>query len=177
MKRRIIAYMAMSLDGYIAREDGDTNWLAAVNNLHEDYDYEAFFKGIDTVLMGRKTYEKILSLGIEFPHKEKKCYVFSSTAKESDAYVEYYSQDPETLIKELKKQESEKHIMIDGGAELIYKLSQKKLVDELIISIAPIILGSGIKLFKDGSPEQRLELISSKQFSTGVVQLRYQAFN
>ena len=70
--RKVILYIAMSLDGYIAKENGDISWLSVVEKQGEDYWYSKFINTIDTVVMGRKTYEKILSFGIEFPHKDKK---------------------------------------------------------------------------------------------------------
>lgn len=174
-QRKIIAYMAMSIDGCIARGDGDTNWLSVVDTQGEDYGYNLFYDQIDTVLMGRKTYEKIESLGIDFPHRNKLCYVISSQTQASPyPYVEFYSGDLEKLAETLKDQDSDKHIMIDGGADLINELSRLKLIDEWVISIIPIILGGGVKLFKDRCPEQALKLINSQAYRTGLIQLKYE---
>jgi dihydrofolate reductase len=171
--RKVILYIAMSLDGYIARENSDISWLSFVEKTGEDYGYSNFIDTIDTVIMGRKTYEKVMSFGIEFPHKDKKCYVISRTKEGLDENVEYYSYSLENLITRLKDTEG-KNIFVDGGAEVVNELLKIDRIDELIISIIPIFLGSGIRLFKDGRPEQRLKLIESKSFSTGLIQLRYE---
>ena len=76
--RKVIVYIAQSLDGFIAKPDGDIQWLSIVEKEGEDYGYNAFVESVDTVFMGRKTYEKVLSFGIEFPHKGRKCYVLTS---------------------------------------------------------------------------------------------------
>jgi len=123
--------------------------------------------------MGRKTYAKVKSMGIEFPHKGKKCYVISRTKTGYEERVEYYSDSLEVLIADLKNKEG-KNIFIDGGAEIVNELLKNNLINEFVISIVPILLGSGIRLFKEGSPEQRIDLISSKEFKSGLVQLRYQ---
>ena len=171
--RKVILYIAMSLDGYIARENNDISWLSIVENPNEDYGYAKFVQDIDIVIMGRKTYEKVISFGIEFPHKEKKCYVISRTKMGYDENVEYYSASLETLIADMKSKEG-KNIFVDGGAEIVNELLKINMIDEFIISIVPIFLGSGIRLFKEGRPEKRLKLISSKEFMTGLVQLWYE---
>lgn len=171
--RKVILFIAMSLDGYIARENNDISWLSIVENPNEDYGYSTFVQDIDTVIMGRKTYEKVISFGIEFPHNGKKCYVISRTKTGYDENIEYYSENLDILISDLKSKEG-KNIFVDGGAEVVNELLKLDMIDEFVISIVPIFLGSGIRLFKDGRPEQRLNLISSKEFMTGLVQLRYE---
>lgn len=123
--RKVILYIAMSLDGYIARENNDISWLSIVENPNEDYGYAKFVQDIDIVIMGRKTYEKVISFGIEFPHKEKKCYVISRTKMGYDENVEYYSASLETLIADLKSKEG-KNIFVDGGAEVVNELCVKQ---------------------------------------------------
>lgn len=75
--RKVILYIAMSLDGYIATENNELDWLSIVEVQDEDYGYEKFVKSVDTVIMGRKTYDKVLSCGVDFPHKRRRCYVVS----------------------------------------------------------------------------------------------------
>lgn len=175
-QRNVILYIAMSLDGYIAKENGDIDWLSIVDNPSEDYGYAEFVKGIDTVILGRKTYEKVLSFGIDFPHKDKKCYVLSRTKSGFDENVEYYSSDLASLIQDLKSRQG-KNIFIDGGAEVVNALLRLDLIDECIISVLPILLGDGIRLFQGDRPTQRLTLKSSTQYTTGLVMLRYQRYN
>lgn len=83
-KRKVRVYIAASLDGYIAHSDGDIDWLDSVARPDEDYGYAAFIETIDTVIMGRKTYEKVLSFGGEFPHADRDCYVLSRTERPSE---------------------------------------------------------------------------------------------
>ena len=174
-KRKVIAYMAISLDGFIARGNGDIEWLSMANRPGEDYGYNAFYDEIDTVLIGRNTYEKIMSLGIDFPHKKRKCYVISTTLSGvvPDSDIEHYSEDLHKLIEILKNEQNDKHILVDGGAKLINELAKLELIDEWIISIVPMILGSGLRLFEERCPEQRLKLITSKSYDSGLVQLTY----
>lgn len=171
-RRKVMLYIAMSIDGYIAKEDGDIGWLSIVDSPPEDYGYEDFVKNIDTVIMGRKTYEKVLSFGIEFPHKGRKCYVLSRTKTGSDKNVEYFS-NIEGLISDLRSR-SGKDIFIDGGAEIVNELLRFEIIDEMIISVIPILLGNGIRLFKDNRPESILKLKSVTEYKTGLVKLWYE---
>jgi len=171
--RKVVLYIAESLDGFIAKEDNDISWLSIVEKTNEDYGYNDFVNTIDTVIMGRKTYEKVLSFGIEFPHKFKKCYVLSRTLEGTNENVQFYDGNINGLIKILKS-ESGKSIFVDGGAEVIREFRNKNLIDEYIISIIPVLLGKGIRLFKDADMENKLKLIESKVFDSGLVQLRYE---
>lgn len=173
MKRRIIVYIAQSLDGYIAKENGDISWLSVVERPNEDYGYSDFIKTIDTVIIGRKTYEKVLSFGIEFPHKSRKCFVLSKTLVGHDQNVQFFGGSIDDLVKMLNNEEGE-DIFIDGGAEVVREFRNRDLIDEYIISIIPILLGRGIKLFKESDIENRLKLTESKVFDSGLVQLKYE---
>ena len=173
---KVILYIAMSLDGYIARENGDIDWLSVVDTPNEDYGYSAFVKDVDTVIMGRKTYEKVLSFGIEFPHKDKICYVLSGSKTGRDEHVTFYSGDLSELIAAIKSQGCG-NIFIDGGAEIVNALLKHGLIEECVISILPVLLGSGIKLFRDGRPETSLKLVSTESYASGLVQLRYECSN
>jgi dihydrofolate reductase len=172
-KRKVVLYIAQSLDGYIAREDNDISWLSVVEQENEDYGYGDFIKSIDTVIMGRKTYEKVLSFGIEFPHKDKKCYVLSKTLEGSDRNVQFYNGYVDDLIRKLRNEEGN-GIFIDGGAEVVREFRSRNLIDEYIISIIPILLGKGIRLFKETDMDNNLKLIDNKAFSSGLVQLKYE---
>lgn len=170
--RKIIVFIAQSLDGYIAREDGSLDWLDSVQREGEDYGYEAFVSNTDTVLMGRKTYEKVLSFGVEFPHKNRNTYVITRQPQISEGNIHFYSGDLSQLIEQIRKTPG-KNIFVDGGAELILGLLQENLIDEWIISIIPKLIGGGISLFKSGFPGQDLTLVSVKHFESGLVQLHY----
>ncbi len=170
---KVILYIAMSLDGYIARENGDIDWLSVVDMPNEDYGYSAFIKNVDTVIMGRKTYEKVGSFGIAFPHKDKTCYVLSGSKTGKNDHVTFFSGDLSELIAAIKDQRCG-NIFIDGGAETVNALLKQGLIEECVISIVPVLLGSGIKLFRDGRPETSLKLVSTDSFTSGLVQLRYE---
>ncbi|WP_224997316.1 dihydrofolate reductase family protein [Cesiribacter sp. SM1] len=172
MNRQVILYIAMSLDGYIAKEDDNLDFLSVVEKEGEDYGYTAFQQEVDTLIWGRRTYDKVLSFGIDFPHKDKKCYVLSGSKTGSDENVEFFGGDVRELIAQIRSQEG-KHIYCDGGAGVVYELLKYGLIDRMIISVIPHLLGSGIRLFKDGRPEQHLKFRSSTTFPTGLVQLWY----
>jgi dihydrofolate reductase len=173
MNRQLILYIAMSLDGYIAKDEDNLDFLSVVESPGEDYGYSAFQQEIDTLIWGRKTYDKVQSFGIEFPHKDKRCIVLSNSKKGRDENVEFFGGNLKTLISELK-QEKGKNIYCDGGGEVVYGLLKDALIDRMIISIIPHLVGNGVRLFKNGRPEQKLKLTKSITFPSGLVQLWYE---
>jgi dihydrofolate reductase len=172
MNRKVILYIATSLDGYIAKPNDDLSFLAIVEQDGQDYGYADFVKSVDTVIVGRKTYDKVISMGIDFPHTDKDTYIFTRTPGPNVGSVKFYTGDLKELVDRLKSEKG-KNIFCDGGAELVHELLKNDLIDEFIISVIPVLVGSGTKLFKDGRPEQKLELISTKQFEKGLTQLHY----
>lgn len=170
---KITLYIACSLDGYIAAADDDLSFLSAVEQEGEDYGYQEFTSAIDTVIMGRKTYDKVLSFGIDFPHKNKKCFVLSNSKSGSDENVTFVRGDVMKLIEMLEANGS-RNVYCDGGAETVVSLLKQKLINEFVISVIPVLLGNGVRLFNGSFPEQHLRLISTKSFSKGLVQLKYE---
>ncbi|MDH4263640.1 MAG: dihydrofolate reductase family protein [Spirochaetia bacterium] len=170
--RKVILYIAQSFDGFIARNDGNIDWLSMVESQGEDYGYYNFLDSVDTVIMGRKTYDKILSFGIEFPHKNKKCYVISNKKKDHDENVEFINGNLKVFIETLKSQTG-KNIYLDGGGMLVQEMLRLNLIDEMIISIIPILLGEGISLFGKLNADINLKLLSCKKFNSGLAQLHY----
>lgn len=170
--RKLILYIAASLDGYIAKPNDDLSFLSIVEQKGEDYGYADFIKTIDTVIVGRKTYDKVIAMGYEFPHANKDTYIITRTPRPNIGSVKYYTGNLKDLVSNLKLKKG-KNIFCDGGAEIVNELLNHQLFDELIISVIPVLVGSGTKLFKDGRPEQKLQLISSKQFEKGLIQLHY----
>lgn len=172
--RKISLFIAISLDGYIAKPNNDLSFLKIVEKEGEDYGYAKFTSAIDTLIVGRKTYDYVLKeIGSShYDNGERDIYVISRTPKPNRGRVTFYTGDIAELVKKLKS-ENGKDIYCDGGAEVINELLKLDLIDEYIISIIPILLGNGTRLFKDGRPEQLLELISSKSFDTGLMQLHY----
>lgn len=171
MNRKVILFIAMSLDGYIAKPDDDLSFLSVVEKEGEDYGYEAFVKNTDTVIMGRKTYEWVLKHA-EFPHKEKAVYILTKSQREDTGNIHFYNDDLRVLIQRLKSEQG-KNIYCDGGADTANALFREGLIDEMVLSIIPIMVGEGVRLFKNGIPEQKLTLQKTVSYSTGLVQLHY----
>ncbi len=105
-------------------------------------------------------------------NSDKECYILTRQVKPNQGNRTFYSGDLKKLVQELKAK-SGMNIFCDGGSEVVNQLLSEKLFDELIISVVPVLVGSGTRLFKDGRPEQELELISVKSFETGLIQLHY----
>jgi len=170
--RKVIFYIATSLDGYIAKPHDDLGFLSLVQKDGEDYGYAEFEYSVDTVILGRKTYDWIMKQVPEFPHAGKNSYIITRTPRPGFGKTNFYSGNIKDLIIRLKSEKG-KNIFIDGGAEIVHELLKEKLIDEFIVSIIPILVGNGTKLFKEGHPEQKLKLVSTKSFDTGLVQLHY----
>jgi dihydrofolate reductase len=172
MNRKLILYIAMSLDGFIAKPDGDISFLSQVEQEGEDYGYSEFIQTVDTVILGRKTYDKVLSMDLDLPYGDRIVYVLTRSSQQESGKVHFYSGSLPELISSLKSQEG-KHIYCDGGAETVNRLLQDNLFDELIISIIPVLLGDGIRLFGKAFQEQKLKLVKTKSFEKGLVLLHY----
>lgn len=170
--RKVVLYIATSLDGYIAKPNDDLSFLAIVQQQGEDYGYTDFINSVDTIILGRKTYDWIKTQAADYIHSDKQTFVITRTPRPAEGNVTFYADDLKDLIESLKKTEGET-IFIDGGAEIVNQLLIEDLIDEFIISMVPILVGDGIKLFKDGRPQQKLKLIQSTQFAKGLVQLHY----
>ncbi|HMY85193.1 MAG: dihydrofolate reductase [Saprospiraceae bacterium] len=171
MKRKVILYIAMSLDGYIAKQDDNIDFLSIVESPGEDYGYAEFLNNIDTIIWGRRTFDKVLSFGNGVPHKDKKVYVISKTKTGKEEHAEY-SNNVVDLINRLKTIDG-KDIYCDGGAEIVFLLLKNKLIDRIIVSVIPHLLGDGIRLFKEGNMEQALKFKRSISYPSGLVQLWY----
>jgi len=170
----VILYIAVSLDGYIARKDGGIEWLAGVERPDTDYGYAAFYRSVDAALMGRKTWELALSFG-DWPYPGKPSYVFTRqklTSGRND--VTFTSAAPGQLLEELETRGC-RRVWLVGGAELVAAFQKARLIDEYIVSVIPVILGEGIPLFLPTGVEQGLELVGSQRYPSGLVQMTYRA--
>jgi dihydrofolate reductase len=167
--RKIILFIASSLDGYIARDSGEIDWLFT----DQDYGYTEFYDQVDTLIMGNKTYQQVLSFG-EYPYKDKEVFVFSKTESgKADNNAKFVNSNWLNFVKILCQSQGN-NIWLVGGAQLIHFFLQHRFIDELILSIHPIILGGGIPLIvNDSSLETKLELKNAKTFDTGLVQMFY----
>ena len=172
--RKISLFIATSLDGYIAKPNDDLTFLKLVEKAGEDYGYGEFTDTIDTLIIGRRTYDYVLkNVGYShYDNGQRDVYVITRSEKPSVGRTTFYTGNLTELVKRLKC-ENGKNIYCDGGAEVINELLKHNLIDEFIISIVPILLGNGTRLFKDGRPEQTLEFIKVKTFETGLTQLHY----
>lgn len=172
--RKLSLFIATSLDGYIAKPNDDISFLSLVEKEGEDYGYAKFTENIDTIILGRKTFDYVVkNIGCShYDNGDRDIYVITRTEKPSEGRITFYSGSLKELVQRLKSAKG-KDIYCDGGAEVITELLKYDLIDEFIISIIPILLGNGTKLFKDNRPEQLLEFVQVKAFETGLVQLHY----
>ena len=172
-KKRILD-ISMSLDGYLATKEDDISWLSIVNKEGEDYGYEKFIAGIDTYIVGKTTYDVVVKLcDGKFPQGAMfDSYVITRQTLPSENGVTFYNGDLEELINKLKQGKG-KNIYCDGGAQIVKMLMSKELIDEYIISIMPIILGDGKRLFIGEIPGKALELLSCKNYESGLIQVHY----
>ncbi|MBA3849772.1 MAG: dihydrofolate reductase [Opitutus sp.] len=168
---RVVLYIAASLDGYIARRDGGLDWLP-VPGAAEDYGYGKFIAGIDVLVMGRKTYEITRSFGA-WPYAGRRTVVFSRTTPSAPmAGVEFTRRGVGEVVEELRNQ-SQKDIWFVGGGELVQAGFAGGLIDDIILTLVPVILGEGMPLFLRQEKTIPLRLRSSQAFSDGLVQLSY----
>jgi len=172
--RKISLFIATSLDGYIAKPNDDLSFLKLVEKEGEDYGYAAFTGTIDTLIIGRKTYDYVLKeIGpSHYDNGQRDVYVITRNKRPQVGRTTFYTGNLTELVQRLKS-ENGRNIYCDGGAEVINELLKNDLIDELIISVIPVLLGDGTRLFKDGRPEQVLEFITAKTYETGLVQLHY----
>jgi len=172
--RKLSIFIATSVDGYIAKPNDDLSFLKLVEKEGEDYGYAQFTDTIDTLIIGRKTYDYVVKeIGpSHYDNGDREVYIITRSPRPKVGKTNFYTGDPGDLVRQLKSREG-KDIYCDGGAEVIHELLKQDLIDELIISIVPILLGSGTRLFKDGRPELPLELVRTETFDTGLTQVHY----
>lgn len=172
--RKISLFIAMSLDGYIAKPNDDLSFLKLVEKEGEDYGYAEFTSQIDTIIIGRRTYDYVVKeIGAShYDNGQRDIYVITRTERPQVGRTVFYTGNLTELVDRLKS-DTGKNIYCDGGAEVIHELLKHDLIDEFIISVIPVLLGSGTRLFKERRPEQALEFIKAKTFETGLMQLQY----
>ena len=165
--RPLSCFIATSLDGYIAGPDGEIDWLFT----DQDYGYRPFIACVDTVVMGRKTYDICLTFG-DYPYPDMPNYVWSRTRHGRDNHATFVSGDIAELLRGLKRQAG-KTIWLVGGSALVGEAVTHDLLDEVIVSVHPLLLGDGVPLFPRGLPKTQFQLITADTFNTGLVQLTY----
>jgi dihydrofolate reductase len=173
---KVSIYIATSLDGFIARENGDLDWLPGSDGEmgHEDYGYQDFMDSVGVMVMGRNTYEQVLSFG-KWPYGEKQVVVLSShlipIPDELAKTVEVRSGDPTELVQGLGKT-GIKHLYVDGG-KTIQRFLRAGLINEITITRIPVLIGSGISLFGDLPKDIELTHIKTTSYENGFVQSKY----
>ena len=174
--KKIKLYSAASLDSYISRQGGDVSWLDEVNHPEgEDYGYQEFYDSIDTLIMGMSTYRFVLGMDIPWPYPGKRSIVLTRGNTNHSPYdeVEFWNQKIPEKVAALQK-EPGKDIWLVGGGKVNSFLLNQGLIDEVQVTIIPILLGRGIRLFEPYPDENWLELRSVKSFESGVVHTVYQ---
>ncbi len=166
--RRVHLFIATSLDGYIAGPHHALDWLFT----DEDYGYDAFIESIGVLAMGRRTFETVLALG-EWPYPGKRTYVFSRAENPPlDPRVTFTSQSPAEWVA-ARQAEDGGDIWLVGGGELIRDFLDAFVVDDITISVHPVLLGGGIPLLPDGTHRHTLRLLETTSHDSGLVQMRY----
>lgn len=176
MSINVSAFIASSLDGFIAREDGTIDWLEENTLPGEDFGYANFFAGIDVLVIGRKTFETVLGFD-EWPYASKKVVVLSHSLNNESFLdggkrgVELFSGSLADLLTSLEEV-GHRHVYADGG-QVICSFIREGLLDELILTRIPVLLGGGIPLFGDLPMDVRLNHVSTKTYPNGYVQSKY----
>lgn len=169
---RASIFIGVSLDGFIARPDGALDWLDHAGN--EDHGYDAFMASVDALVMGRHTYETVLGFGA-WPFGNKPVYVLSSaslTPAPSGAVVHHLGGEPQAVVAELARR-GVQHAYIDGGVT-IQRFLRAGLIQRLVISRLPVLIGQGIPLFGRVDRDILLRHIRTETYPTGLVQTEYE---
>lgn len=167
---KTVLYIATSLDGFIADENGGVDWLNDYQGKGEDYGYGEFLKTLGAVIMGSKTYEQVLDFNHWYENVEG--YVFTTRPlKKIDPTIQFMQGDPAPLVQKLR--EKEKDSWLVGGAQLVTHYINHNLLDTLIWTQVPKILGNGIPLFQQIEQASTLRLQTCKSYPDGVIQLTY----
>src|SRR5206468_2970314 len=172
-RRKVIVHIGTSADGYIARPDGDLEWLTSRPAPEGFYGMNAFMGSVDTKVLGRKTYDASLRMGARFDSKNR-YIVFSRQAPPPDAPpgVEFVSEAIGPFVSRLRAQPG-KDIWLMGGGDIIASFLDEQAIDEFVISVAPVFIGDGIPLIARRRRHELLDLDSIERFEDGLVQLRY----
>ena len=173
--RRVVLFIAMSLDGYIADMNGSVDWLNGQCNEVENEDtYSQFAKGIDTVVLGWTTYYQVVTelSPSEWVYSDFISYVITHKEQASTDNIRFVHESPSNLVRRLKEKDG-KDIWICGGASIVQQLMQDGLIDKFYISIIPTILGSGVRLFGPLDVELKLKLMETRNYN-GITEVVYE---
>jgi dihydrofolate reductase len=170
-----IVFIATSIDGYIATVDGGLEWLDNIPNPeNSDFGYVEFMNRVDAIVMGRNTFEKVLTFDSEWPY-EKPLFVLSRTLKDVPDHLTEKVKIISGMAKEITEllnDQGFKNLYIDGGV-VIQNFLKEDQIDEMIITTVPVLLGSGIPLFGHLEEKKNFKLTRTENFSNSVVQNYY----
>ena len=169
---RCSVYIATSLDGFIARADGSIDWLSKVQVAGEDYGYATFMSSVDVLVMGRNTYDLARTFDA-WPYVGKRVVVLTHRPATSAHGEEFFAGTPGELTARLVA-DSCKHAYVDGGATIQQFLAAGAITD-LTLSLIPVLLGEGIRLFGETGRDIPLTLRDTKSWKSGLVQVQYSA--
>ena len=173
--RKVVLFIAMSLDGYIADLNGSVDWLNGQRDEVENEDtYSEFVKDIDTVVMGWKTYYQVVTelSPSEWVYSDFISSVITHKERTSTDKIRFIHESPSNLVRRLKEEDG-KDIWICGGASIVQQLMQDGLIDKFYISIIPTILGSGVRLFGPLDVELKLKLMENRNYN-GIMEVIYE---
>ncbi|MFD0897208.1 dihydrofolate reductase family protein [Loigolactobacillus binensis] len=169
--RNVLLYLIQSLDGYIAESDGTMTWLQQLNTTEADSAFQNFYSRVETVIMGRKTYTRATKRAGSYPYSDKQSFVFTTTMHDTEDRATVVAGDVVEFVRQLK-QEKGGDIWLVGGPDLFAKLLKANEIDKLIISIAPVLLGTGTPLLNTNLKDVPLNLIATKKIGR-LVELTY----
>jgi dihydrofolate reductase len=179
---KVVLYIAASLDGFIADRDGGVDWLERFTDPADgDYGYADFYDGIAAVAMGRTTYDQVRGFG-DWPYPGKPTVVFTHDPPDPDLPdVSFTADDPAEVVASLREQTEgdpgsspRQAIWLVGGGGLVASFRERGLIDEVILTVIPVLLGEGVPLFPGTQPEASLRLRDVQRFESGIVQLHYE---
>jgi dihydrofolate reductase len=166
------AFLGMSLDGFIAGPKDELDWLERGGGPPEDHGFTPFFASVDALLVGRRTWEVVIRFP-EWPYGGKRLFVLTHRPAEAGHGESFLAGPPAEVLERLAA-EGIRRVYVDGG-KVVSQYLAAGLIDELTVSILPVVIGRGIRLFEESGPEQWLTLAASRTFPSGMVQLRYLA--
>ena len=169
-RTRSLAFLGMSLDGLIAGPDDELDWLERGGGPPEDNGFAGFFASVDALLIGRRTWE-VVSRFPKWPYEDKPLFVLTHRPAQGRHGERFVDGAPAEVLATLGAQ-GVRRVYVDGG-RVVSQFLAAGLLDELTVSILPVVIGRGIRLFEDAGSERWLELVSSRVFGSGMVQLRY----
>ncbi len=170
---RVRVFIACSLDGFIAGPEDDLSWLPAPGDGTQDGGFGEFLSGIGAVIMGRRTYDVVASFDGAWPYGERPILVATTRTLEArQPSVRAVSGDVEAIVSEALRLADGKGVYVDGGA-LIRAVLEAELLEEIVVTVVPTILGAGIPLFAGAARRHRLELVSCERVLEGCVQMTY----